>query len=169
MNSKTTELCIVRIQINAVYQARDCGAPLRLLNLYRMKRLPFPALLILLKNWGKQHFHTETPMYFGINSRDVLKQKILRQQISCFLIWEFFRHSSSSLAEDEALFKCVMLMERKSTVLQGHQYKPTYFGVFQFYSLYFSTQNSGSSFDKRYIQSTKCKYYDNISFLEWSK
>lgn len=76
--------------MNAVYQARDCAARLRLLNL-QDEKLPFPVLLISLKTWGKQYFHTRTPMYFGITAHEVLKQKILRQETYCCLIWEFFR------------------------------------------------------------------------------
>lgn len=40
---------------------------------------------------GGNNFHTRTPMYFGINAHEVLKQKILRQATYCCLIWEFFR------------------------------------------------------------------------------
>ena len=56
---------------------------------YRMKMLHFHSWSVLLKGLGRQHFYTKTPMYFGIHSYEVLKQKILRQEEFYCLLWVF--------------------------------------------------------------------------------
>ena len=83
---------------------------------YRMKVLHFHSRSILLKDLGRQHFHTKTAMYFGINSYDVLKQKILRQEAFYFLLW-VFRLLLFLPCWKGGTFRCIMLMGRKSTVL----------------------------------------------------